>query len=166
MRFSSNGTSDVIGNKVIDTGTITNIDNYMQNMAEFRYQNGSFNLTSEYVKTNVNRVGNNNLEFSGAYVMSSYFLTGEKYGYDAKLGSPMPDKINNNAFEIAGRISTVNLNNKDIRGGKLNSYDFGVNYYPNPYMKFMINYSINKISGSESQASNPQYLMLRMQANF
>lgn len=166
MRFSSNGTSDVIGNKLVDTGVIYAVDDYTQNMAEILYQNGSFNFASEYVRTDIKRKNNDNLSFHGGYILASYFLTKEKYDYDVKSGAPLPAKVKNGAIEVAGRISMVNLDDTDIQGGKLESYDFGINYYLNSYVKFMVNYNINKISNQNDKKTNPQYLMLRMQASF
>lgn len=167
MRFKSTGDSNVINAILIDTGNITNVNSYYQNMAEFRYQQGSFNLTSEYITTNIQRSGMQNLEFTGGYVLASYFLTGEKYGYDTKMGTPTPAKIGKGAWEVASRYSMTNLNNKDVQGGKLNSYDFGVNYYPNDHLKLMANYVFNRVDNNTAlQKQNPQYLMLRAQIWF
>lgn len=168
MRFNSTGDSNVLGLTLIDTGNIANVQNYYQNMAEFRYQKGSFVLTSEYIKTTLNRSGGlQNVSFDGGYVMASYFLTGEKYGYDYKSGIQTPASIGNHgAFEIAARYSVTDLNNRVINGGKLNSYDFGVNYYPNNYIKFMANYILNYTNSAVAPVKDSQYLMFRTQVSF
>lgn len=167
MRFNTSGNSKVINATLIDSGIIAGVDDYYQNMAEFRYQKGSFTLTSEYLKTNIRRNGYQNLEFDGAYVTASYFLTGEKFNYNAKMGAPTPAKINKNAWEIAARYSLTDLNDKDIAGGKLRSYDFGVNYHVSQNLRFMANYIINRMDQYTAlQKRNPQYLLLRAQINF
>jgi phosphate-selective porin OprO/OprP len=124
-------------------------------------------ITSEYIKTTLNRAGSQNLQFNGGYFMTPYFLTGEKYGYDSKLGLPTAPIIGNNgAWEIAGRYSTTDLNYKTVNGGKLNSYDLALNYYPNSHIRFMMDYIFNRTDSAAQVKSNPQYLMARMQVSF
>jgi phosphate-selective porin OprO/OprP len=168
VRFSSTGDSNVINAVLIDTNNIFGVKNYYQYMPEFRYQKGSFTVTSEYVKTMINRNTANNLQFNGGYFMLSYFLTGEKYGYDSKFGLPTRPKISGKgAWELAGRYSFTDLNNKDIQGGKINSYDLGLNYHVNDHVKFMANYIISHLDNSAIyNKSTPQYLMLRAQLDF
>lgn len=167
MRFNSAGDSNVLNTVLIDTGNITNVDDYYQNMAEFRYQKGSLSITSEYIKTTLNRSGNTDVNFDGGYVMASYFLGGEKYEYDPKMGIQLLPVIGSKgAWELATRYSTTNLNDGAIRGGKLNSYDFGVSYYPNNYLKLMANYIFNRTDSSAQIQKNPQYLMFRTQVSF
>lgn len=167
MRFNSTGDANVLNTILIDTGNIANVNNYYQNMGEFRYQKGSLTITSEYIRTTLNRAAAQKLNFSGGYLMASYFLTGEKYGYDSKMGvQTLPSIGNKGAWEIASRYSMTDLNSKTVAGGKLNSYDFGVNYYPNNNLKFMVNYVFNRTDSAAQIKNNPQYLMMRMQLNF
>jgi phosphate-selective porin OprO and OprP len=167
MRFTSSGDSNILNLTLIDSGNITNVESYYQNGTEFRYQNSSFTLTSEYLRTNLNRKNEKNVNFSGGYLVASYFISGEKYGYDPKQGiQTMPLIGNKGAWEIAGRYSFTNLNNGAIRGGKLNSYDFGINYYPNNNIKLMANYVFNRTDSESEIKQNPQYLMLRTQVSF
>lgn len=167
MRFKSTGNANVINGILIDTGDITQVDNYYQNMAEFRYQKGSLNITSEYLRTHLNRSGLKNLEFNGGYVMATYFLTGEKYGYDTHTGVPLAANFSKGTWEIATRYSITDLNNKDIKGGKMHGYDFGINYYTHKHFKFMANYIINKIDNATSlQKQNPHYFLVRAQIDF
>lgn len=167
MRFKSSGDSNILDMTLIDTGKIANVNSYYQNMAEFRYQNSSLTLTSEYIRTTLNRAGAQNINFNGGYFMASYFLGGVKYGYDARQGiQTLPMIGSNGALELAARYSTTDLNNKNIKGGKLNSYDFGVNYYPNNNIKLMVNYIFSHLDNSARIHKNPQYLLFRTQLSF
>ncbi len=167
MRFNSTGDANVLNTILIDTGNITDVKNYYQNMGEFRYQKGSLTVTSEYIRTVLQRAGQN-VSFDGGYLMASYFLTGEKYGYDAKMGIQTLPVVNSSqgAWEVAARYSMTDLNSKFVQGGKLNSYDFGVNYYPNNYVKLMVNYVFNQTDSAAQVKTNPQYLMFRTQISF
>ncbi len=167
MRFSSGGSSGVLTTTLIDSGNILNVRNYYQNMLEFRYQNGPLTITSEYIKTTLNPSNSKSINFNGAYIMSSYFLGSESYGYDVKQGiQTLPIIDSNGAWEIAARYSVTNLNDGNIRGGKLNSYDFGLNYYPNNNIKLMANYIFEQTDNNSRVKQNPQYLMFRTQFNF
>jgi phosphate-selective porin OprO/OprP len=166
MRFSSFGDANILDTALIDSGNISDVGNYHQNMGEFRFQKKSFSLALEYIKTSINRTGEN-LNFYGGYLVASYFLTGEHYGYDSKRGAQTAANISNSgAWEIASRYSMTNLNSKSVRGGKLDSYNFGVNYYPNESVKLMLNYVLNETDSSAAITTNPQYLMFRAQVSF
>ncbi len=169
IRFSSRGnTSNIINKTLIDTGLISNVNSYYQNALEFRYQQDSFTLTGEYIATNVNRSNSlPSLQFSGSYVSASYFLTGEKFGYNIKTGTPSAISVGKKpAIELAARYSQANLNDRDILGGKINSYDLGLNYYPHDNIRFMANYVYSRVDSAFTQQKNPQSLMFRAQVNF
>lgn len=166
MRFNSTGNTNVLSAILIDTGNITNVKNYYQNTLELRYQYKQLTLTSEFIKTTLNRLGDK-VNFSGGYVMASYFLTPNHYNYNAQTGlQTMYNVDSKGAWEVATRFSQANLNDKIIKGGKLDSYDFGVNYYPNLNLKFMLDYVFNKTDSHALVKNNPQYVMARAQVNF
>ena len=89
----------------------------------------------------------------GVYAQVGYFLTGEHRPYDRKTGqidriipfrnfSFNKDGCNTGpgAWEIAGRFSYIDLNDKSIQGGTMANFTAGVNWYINPYVKFVVNY--------------------------
>jgi len=165
LRYKSVGNSWVIDRNIIDSGLMRNINNHQHYSPEIRYQNGAFSISGEYFKTIINR-NTSDLSFDSSYILMSYFLTGQQYEYGFKNGVPI-DVINKNgAIEIATRYSNVDMNNKDVRGGKLNSYDFGVNYYFQENVKFMLNYTYNKLKESPLTNKNPQHIMMRAQLWF
>lgn len=89
----------------------------------------------------------------GAYGQIGYFLTGEHRPYDRKAGaidriipksnfSPVnhDDQKGWGAWEVAGRWSYLDLNDKNVRGGTINDLTAGLNWYLNPYWKMQFNY--------------------------
>jgi phosphate-selective porin OprO/OprP len=44
------------------------------------------------------------------------------------------------AWEIAGRISYIDLADQDVDGGRLRDITFGVNWYASPNHRFRFNY--------------------------
>lgn len=97
--------------------------------------------------------GTSDAVLAGAYAQVGYFLTGEHRPYDRKTGTI--DRIipKHNfgpwacdtchgwgAWEVAGRWSYIDLNDKNIRGGVVNDLTAGLNWYLNPYWKVQFNY--------------------------
>jgi phosphate-selective porin OprO/OprP len=94
--------------------------------------------------------GLHDADFSGFYVMASYFLTGENRNYDVKKGAfsrvkPLknfsPKAKTWGAWELATRYSIVDLDaNRPINGRDLEDVTMGLNWYWNPNMRVMFNY--------------------------
>lgn len=92
-------------------------------------------------------VGNPN--FWGFYLYGSYVLTGEHRSYDRSTGvfkgiRPAEDfhftSAGWGALEAALRLSYVDLNSRDIQGGKQMDLTFGFNWYLNRFTRIMFNY--------------------------
>lgn len=96
--------------------------------------------------------------FNGWYVEGSWVLTGESRGYsaaNAAFTGPKP-RVNFSpegggwgAFELAARYSTLDLNDNagvvggalpagGVRGGEQRIGTIGLNWYPNPVLKFTL----------------------------
>lgn len=118
-----------------------------------------------------------NPSYFGAYGELGYFLTGETRGYKHGEGVWNRTKVKNpvssggsGAFQIAGRIDYVDLDDAALKNGVTNNFTSGVtslaalnarlsrggtqtsylvalNWYPIDYVRFMLNYSHADISG-------------------
>ena len=119
---------------------------------ELLWVEGPFSLQSEAMVNFVNQAGVT-ATLPGTYAQVGYFLTGEHRPYDRKAGAIDRVIPNRNfsfnkdgcntgigAWEVAGRFSYLDLNDKAIQGGTLTDYTAGVNWYLNPNVKFVVNY--------------------------
>lgn len=165
LRYQSVGNANVLETNILDSGFIRQVDDYQNYGLEARYQKGSFSAIGEYFKTVVNRK-TSNLNFDSAYVQMSYFVTGHKYRYNFNLGGLTEVVDQKGAVELAARYSKVDLNYRDVVGGKSNSYDLGINYYVNNNVKLMLNYIYSDLQNSPITEDNIQYLMTRLQVWF
>ncbi len=175
-RFRSRGESHVIGERLVDTGVINDVDNFTTYAAEAYYRHGPLALQAEYNITDLDSNTANDPSFDGGYVTLSYFLTGEQRSYKAKngtIGRVKPFSVFSlengglGAWEVAGRYNFVDLNDENITGGELDSYTAGLNWYPNSRVKFMLNYVYNDLDNNAAFAdADPQYIMLRSQLDF
>jgi phosphate-selective porin OprO and OprP len=110
-----------------------------------------------------------NNSFYAWYLQGSWILTGESKGYNPKTAAfsnpkpAQPFSIENGtwgAWEIAVRYSDTNLNSNirdatyirtgssayaftnTVRGGEQQIYTFGLNWYPNSALRFLLDYMI------------------------
>ncbi len=181
LRFRSRPESFVDGRRLVDTGNLGAAENYRFLGGEVAAVHGPFNLQSEYQRVWVNqgpaRVA---LSFNGAYLATSYVLTGESRPYDARLGvfsrfRPRtnfdPRKGTWGAFELAGRISYIDLNDKagelavgGVKGGYETNYTAGLNWYWNSHFRLQVNYvraNVRNGAGASSRGTNVNILGLR-----
>ncbi len=132
----------------VDTGTLPSDGGGILG-AEAALVCGPYSLQSEYLYTFLDRDGASDVDFWTAYVHASAFLTGESRAYDRTQGvftriSPKhnfdPENGHWGAFQIAGRFSYVDLDDKNVKGGKLREVTAGLNWYLFPNSRIMLNY--------------------------
>lgn len=136
--------------------------------AEFGAVVGPFNVQSEYMATRVTGTPAGTRFFDGAYVMVTYFLTGERRQYDYEQGRfgrviPLrpfrlkrrkpdearpegececaaPDEVGYGAWEVVLRYSHLDTSDGPVRGGVLNGFTAGLNWFLTPNAKVQWNY--------------------------
>jgi phosphate-selective porin OprO/OprP len=151
----------------LDTGRLA-ANQYHLFGAELAGQYGAFNWQGEYMATVVDQIGAPNVFYDGAYGQIGYFLTGENRTYNRTVGAldrviPFNDffSLDRNcpvvgwgAWEIAGRVSYVNLNDSNAvstvvtaaplpavpNPGRMTSTTVGLNWFWNSYCKMQFNY--------------------------
>jgi phosphate-selective porin OprO/OprP len=130
--------------ELISTSNINNVSTYdvIDSAAVLLF--GPFSIQSEYSYSWINRDLNfSSPQFSGYYVMTSFFLTGESRLYNFKYASFVditPIKGRFGAWELAFRYSKLNLNDRDINGGREQNVTAGLNWYPIPHVEVLLNY--------------------------
>ncbi len=136
----------------------------------------SFFAQGEYYHVDVDRAGLPTNGFDGAYIEGSWTFTGEHRTYIPATGAysaiipdhpfkPWDQDYGTGAFELAGRFSTINLNDdfqsgvappkgsNAVGGGRQNIYQVGLNWYPNANMRFMLDYLHGTIDKAFSTAA-------------
>ena len=158
----------------IDTGTITNIDNIAAYGPELAFAYGPVRAQAEYYMFDVNRDGANpDYNFNSWYVSASWVITGESYVYDMKKArfkgvkpaDPFSMGGGAGAWEVAARYSEADLNDNGILGGDQNIWTFGLNWYPNNNVRFMLDYNTVEVKVPGATADFDQ-VGLRTQFKF
>ncbi len=145
VRFKTKFESNVADIKFVDTGVISNVDNYKLFGGEMAYVNKRFYAQTEYTATSLNRLNDlEDLSFSGGYIYGAFFLTDDTHPYDsnsAEFGKVRPSS-KSGAWEVAARFSTVDMDDGDVTGGSSDSITLGVNYYANANIRIYLNYGM------------------------
>ena len=117
--------------------------------------------------------------FTGFYVQGSHFLTGEQRPYDRQrgiFGQVVPKEFFDigkgsgwGAWEVAARLSYLDLNSGNIRGGRETDLTLGLNWYLNRKFRIMINYVYASVTDQPTLAGDSgvfQCLQTRLQFYF
>jgi phosphate-selective porin OprO/OprP len=108
----------------------------------------SFHMQSELYFTSVNQLGGPVANFWGAYAQAGYILTGETRPYLRNTGvlgrivpnEPYDSATGPGAWEIAARLSTLDLADVNVAGGRLTDLTLGLNWYLARNAKCQFNY--------------------------
>jgi phosphate-selective porin OprO/OprP len=172
LRFKQQPEGNVSGINIVDTGSMKNINSHTKYGVEIALVSGPLSLQLEYVTTSVNRDAGLNLNFNSWYLQTGYLLTGESRQYrGGKFGKVIPNsnvgKGGIGAWELGLRYSTINLNDRDIFGGKANSFTLGVNWFATTTIRFSVNYiHVLSVNGGPLNNVRPDILELRSQWAF
>jgi phosphate-selective porin OprO/OprP len=141
---------------VANTGWLDDADTVDAVDGELALVYGPFSVQSEYTCYWLRRTAHDDPMFHGGYIYASWFLTGEHRPYERTAGcfervKPFENffrvraedgkiYMGKGAWELAYRVSYVNLSDAGVRGGEVIDHTFGINWYLNPYMRLMFNY--------------------------
>ncbi len=177
VRFRSRPEAHVDRTRFLDTGRFKDVRHFTLYGLEAAAVLGPFSLQGEYIKSAVKRRrGAPDLHFDGAYVLASWFVTGESRPYviqDAEFGRIIPRR-KFGAWELALRYSTLDLNDfrGGITGGKATNITLGANWYVNPNIRIMVNYVIVNndahadAAGTRRGDDDFKVFQMRFQVNF
>ncbi|MEM7083367.1 MAG: porin [Pseudomonadota bacterium] len=160
VRFRSRPESHVTSTRLVDGGTIADVSNLVRVGVEAAYASGGFSAQSEYMRVSVDAAATD-VDYDGFYIYASYFPWGGSRPY--KKGVFQRVKAYNK-WEFAVRYSTLDLD--DTGGGTQDNITFGVNYYVNPYLRFMTNYTLVDVEGGINGDEDPSILQMRVSFDF
>jgi phosphate-selective porin OprO/OprP len=132
--------------RFIDTGNMVGAETEMGYGLEAAGIFGPFYIASEAYWQHLTRDGFSNPTFFGAYVDAGYFFTGETRGYKAGKFDRVKVK---NPFSKGGwgslganlRWDHLDLVDAGIVGGKQNAFQLSLNWKPEDYILFGLNYA-------------------------
>jgi phosphate-selective porin OprO and OprP len=161
---------------LISTGALANVSGAQVYSVEAAATYGGLFMQGEYFWFDIERnaatglppVGASDVRFNGGYAQASYVLTGETHTYNRAQAAyngivpANPFSLTGGgwgAWEIAGRISTVDLNDQlatanGVAGGQQTVFTAALNWYVNRNVRFMVDYLHGNIT-KQASPTNP-----------
>jgi phosphate-selective porin OprO and OprP len=155
---------------------------------ELAWLMGPVSLKSEYMSLQMNDLTYNkqkaSFENTAGYVSLGWFLTGEeepwRNGLPQQITPKKPFKLGKpgycGAFQLVGRYEWIDMDPDILKLGfadpkkytdKASGYTFGLTWYPNDLLRFMVNYYYTKfddaITVSGKKFDNEQAIMTRFE---
>jgi phosphate-selective porin OprO and OprP len=158
---------------LLDTGTLHAGGAELVGL-EAAWVEGPFSLQSEVLHSFVDQPGGSLLNFGGAYVHASWFLTGEYRPYDTTRGifgpvTPRQDfSLRGSgwgAFEVGTRLSYLDLTSQSVRGGVIHGLTGDLTWYLTRHWKTKFEYGFEAIRSGSSNG-NLQFFQLRFQVDY
>ncbi len=165
LRLRARPESHVTDVRLVDTGTLTGVEDLTRAGLEAAWVQGPFSLQGEAIRVDVNRRHDPDYSATGWYVFGSWFLTGESRPYkEGEFGRLKPGG-DGGAWEVAVRYSTLDFDDAGVAGGTEDNLTLGVNYYVTSHFRFMGNYTRVE-STREGVDDDPGILQFRMAYDF
>jgi len=161
-----------IGPVTLDTGPMP-ADRDLRAAIEIAYFMRSFRVQAEFFVADIS--GETNATFTGWYLMASWWITGEHANFLAKAATYGRMRPSNNfqdgtggwgAWEVAFRISYVDLNDGNVIGGRQNDYSLGLNWHWNPHTRFVFNLIFADVANGPLGSGNVWLFKVRVQFDF
>jgi phosphate-selective porin OprO and OprP len=162
--------------RLVDTGNIRDVDFFTLFGAELAGVYGPFSAQGEYLRADVDRDTGGDPGFDGYYGYVSWFLTGESRNYRPDRGvfdilkprTPFSLKSGGwGAWEVALRYSALDLSDETVEGGEIDDLTFGLNWYPNDYVRLMANYvTVLQVDGGAHAGDDPDLFQIRAQVAY
>lgn len=129
---------------------------------EAAFRNGPLFLQSEYARASYGQANGGTQDVTAWYVQGSVMLNGGIKAYKAATGVFGSPKLGEaGLWELTARYDV--MENNDVVGMKTTSALLGLNYYVNPQLRVMLNYTHGK---NDKTGDTPSQIALRTQFAF
>ena len=138
---------------LVDTGELGTEDGVIYGL-EAAAVSGPLSGQAEFLHATLTESGGKRVNFIGAYASASWFLTGESRPYVASRGvltRVRPSRVFSirdrtwGAWEVAGRLSAVDLTDGLVQGGRMWDLTSGLNWYWARDSRMMFNYVYSRV---------------------
>jgi phosphate-selective porin OprO/OprP len=152
--------------RLVDTGNLAS-DSQSKMGVELAWMTGGFSVQGEYISMDVDMNAAADRSFDGYYVQASWFPGGEVRPYKMSSGSFSQIKPLNveGAWELRARMSSINLDDGPVTGGKEDNLGLGVTFYPNANMRFMLEYVAADVTDGAIN-DKPSFIQARAQMSW
>lgn len=163
-------TESSLGPRILQTGSLADVESVASAGAEAAALFGPVLIQGEYNQSFLQRGdGREDASFYGAYVQTSWVVTGEQRDYSRSSGTfgGLTPRRDWGAVELAARVSTIDLDDGTVNGGKARDLTLGVNWYLRSNLRFMFNYvMVDAEQRTTGDSDDPHIFQFRAQLHF
>ena len=140
LRYKGKPASNV-ADDYVDTGKLAG-DHAWHTGVEALWNVGACSLLAEYVRADLSTRDGASPVLDGYYLTGSWVITGEHRPYDRKAGYArrILPQGRWGSWEVIGRYGHVDLDDKAVRGGTLDGWWAGVNWWATRRIKMSVGY--------------------------
>lgn len=169
LRYRSRPESYADAVRLVDTGTMTDVDSVLTGGVEAAWQQGPFMVSGEYLTAQVSRSTLPDQSFDGWYASAAWVLTGERRGYTESFGAfaGVNPRSKWGAVELRVRVSELDLEDDGITGGREQNQSFGINWYIERHIRVMLEHVlVDAKPNADGVDESPSITQLRLQVAF
>ena len=153
LSLSSRSEAFLFARPLVNTRTIRDATAIGRVGVEAAWQQGPFRLPGEYILSDIERRdGRPPLLFQGGYIQASVVLNdkgrpyrvvptyGSEYGVFTGVTVEERQRVSRGGtglFELGVRYSAIDLESREVRGGVEHDFTAGMNWYPEPNIRFV-----------------------------
>jgi phosphate-selective porin OprO and OprP len=140
LRYKGKPASNV-ADDFVDSGKVPG-DHAWHTGIEALWNRGGYSVLAEYVRADLSTRDDADPTLDGWYVTGSWVITGEHRPYDRKAGYArrILPQGRWGAVEVIGRYGRVDLDDRTVRGGSMQGWWTGVNWWANNRWKASVGY--------------------------
>ncbi len=163
FRVRARPNADLSTVRLVDAGNMTDTDRIATTSAEAMWVRGPIKLQGEYYSSDIDRMENGDYTSTGGYLSALWNITGETWGYKGGVPStPLPSEPGTGMWQLGLRYDTIDLDDGSVRGGQMDAWTVGANWYWRSNFKFMLNY-VKVDSERRGISDDPSILEARAQ---
>ncbi|MDR1074767.1 MAG: OprO/OprP family phosphate-selective porin [Xanthomonadaceae bacterium] len=163
-RLRARPDADLATVRLVDSGNLSDTGKVGTGSFEALWVNGPFKLQGEYYNSKVGRSnGHSDYTTSGYYLGALWNVTGETWGYKGGVvTTSAPAEPGRGMWQLGVRYDSLDLDDGAVKGGEMNAWTLGANYYWRSNYKVSLNYVMVN-SERRGISDDPNILEARLQ---
>jgi phosphate-selective porin OprO/OprP len=152
LRLRARPQADMAAVRIIDSGNLFDADRLATTGLEAMWLAGPIKLQGEYFLARSDRIGAADYDTEGGYASALWSPGSKGWGY--RGGLPRTSVDGDGLWQFGLRYDQLDLDDGAIRGGRMEAWTVGVNYYWRENAKVMLNYV--DVASSRTDAATGQ----------
>ncbi|HEY4556157.1 MAG TPA: porin [Lysobacter sp.] len=141
LRLRVRPNADLASVRLVDSGRLTDVDRFRATGLEAMWIRGPVKLQAEYFLGGVERIATGDYGVAGGYASLVWNPGGQTWGYRGGLPrTPSAGDGNAGLWQLALRLDRIDFDDGPVRGGRMDAWTVGVNWYWRKHAKLMLNY--------------------------